>query len=345
VVILEIRKHSTIEAIGSSESFLAFQESLSRLAKVDRPVLILGERGTGKELAASRLHFLSNRWEETFIALNCATLPQSLVEAELFGYEPGAFTGAVGKRKGRFELADKGTLFLDEIGNMPREVQEKILRVIEYGMFDPVGSSSPQFVDVRIVAATNADLPTLCAEGKFMRDLLDRLCFEVLILPPLRERGNDILLLARHFAARMAMHLGRTDAPQFTRHAEEALLKYPWPGNIRECKNVIERSVYRSNSAYIDEIVFNPFTSTAYGRYNENPVENNNSTTLENSVTVDLSLPLDKAITELEQSYLRTALVKAHYNQKKAASLLSLTYHQFRRLYRKYQMDIEGHSN
>ncbi|HEX3020219.1 MAG TPA: phage shock protein operon transcriptional activator [Chitinispirillaceae bacterium] len=326
----------TNEAIGNSESFLAFQESLSRLAKVDRPVLIVGERGTGKELAAARLHFLSNRWQESFVALNCATLPQSLVEAELFGYEPGAFTGAIGKRKGRFELADKGTLFLDEIGNMPREVQEKILRVIEYGMFNPVGSSISQKVDVRIIGATNADLPVMCAEGRFMRDLLDRLSFEVLVLPPLRERGKDILLLANHFAVRMAMHLGKQDVPVFTQRAQDALLNYPWPGNIRECKNVVERSVYRSDSMYIDDIIFDPFVSGIKGQ-DKPHVENKKEIVKKMSGSIDLSVPLDKAIADIERGYLEISLTNAKYNQKKAANLLGMTYHQFRRLYRKNQ--------
>ncbi len=334
--------HSTIEAIGNSEPFLQFQEKLSRLAKIDRPILILGERGTGTELAASRLHFLSNRWEEAFIAINCATLPQSLVEAELFGHEPGAFTGAVGKRKGRFELADRGTLFLDEIGNMPREVQEKILRVIEYGMFDPVGSSISQQVDVRIVAATNANLPALCTEGKFMRDLLDRLSFEVLTLPPLRDRGDDILLLASHFATRMAMYLGRTEIPEFTQRALDALLNYRWPGNIRECKNAIERSVYRSDSSRIDEIIFDPFTTNESAHFIGSPEKSTNPLSGEIRHSIDISVPLDEAIRRIEKNYLETSLAKSHFNQKKAASLLGLTYHQFRRLYRKHQAEIKN---
>lgn len=333
---MEADRHSKGEVIGSSEAFLAFQEKLSKLARVDRPVLIIGERGCGKELAASRLHYLSKRWKEAFIALNCATFPQNLVESELFGHEPGAFTGAAGKRLGRFELADRGTLFLDEIGNMPCEVQRKILRVIEYGVFDPVGSSSSRSVDVRIIAATNADLPALCTEGKFMHDLLDRLSFEVLTLPPLRERKNDILLLANHFAAHMAMQLGRSDIPQFSSSASEALLEYPWPGNIRECKNVVERSVYRSDSSMIDHIVFNPFSSEEHISVKEPSVEDKTAVCSGRSDQVDLSVPLEKAKTDLEKRYLHASLIKAHYNQKKAASLLGLTYDQFRRLYRKY---------
>jgi psp operon transcriptional activator len=164
------------EALGQSEKFLEFQERLSRVAPVNRPVLLLGERGTGKELAAGRLHYLSERWHRPFLTLNCSALSPSLIESELFGYEKGAFTGAAQRRSGRFEAADGGTLFLDEIGNIPLEVQEKILRVVEYYTFERVGSSESIDVDVRIIAATNADLKTLVSDNRFKQDLLDRLC-------------------------------------------------------------------------------------------------------------------------------------------------------------------------
>ncbi len=326
------------EALGQSEVFLEFQEYLSRVAPINRPVLILGERGTGKELAASRLHFLSKRWQGPLVALNCSALSSSLIEAELFGYEKGAFTGAGQLRAGRFEAADQGTLFLDEIGNIPMEVQEKILRVVEYGSFERVGSSSSIEVDVRIVAATNADLPTLAQEGTFMQDLLDRLSFEVLYLPPLRERKEDILLLAGHFAALMAFELDQKDTPQFSDHAIAELESYTWPGNIRELKNVVERAVYRSDSMHISHISFDPFFSP-YAV--PNPVKTNKPTlTVEKKTsTLDdlLSMPLENAVWELKLRFLKKALKDAKFNQKKAAENLGLTYHQFRGLYRKYQ--------
>lgn len=175
---------TSYEALGQSEAFLDFQEHLARVAPIDRPVLLLGERGTGKELAATRLHFLSHRWQGPLITLNCASLTPSLVEAELFGHERGAFTGADNRRTGRFEAANNGTLFLDEIGAIPMEIQEKILRVVEYGRFERVGSSSPIEVNARIISATNVDLTARCKNGRFMPDLLDRLSFEVLFLPP-----------------------------------------------------------------------------------------------------------------------------------------------------------------
>ena len=243
------------EALGQSEAFLDFQEALSRVAPIERPVLVMGERGTGKELAAMRLHYLSRRWKGPFITLNCASLSPSLLETELFGHEKGAFTGAHQRRYGRFQSADKGTLFLDEMANIPLEAQEKILRVVEYGTFEPVGSATSVEVDVRIISATNADLLAMANGGKFMMDLLDRLSFEVLFLPPLRHRGDDIQLLANHFARRMAMELGRHDhIPKFSPEAMTALETHPWRGNVRELKNVVERAVYKSDDYCIREI-------------------------------------------------------------------------------------------
>ena len=327
----------TTEALGQSEVFLDFQERLSRVAPVDRPVLLLGERGTGKELAASRLHFLSSRWQGPLVALNCSALSPTLIESELFGYEKGAFTGAMQRRSGRFEAAHRGTLFLDEIGNIPMEVQEKILRVVEYQSFERVGSSDSVEVDVRIIAATNADLKALTNQKLFKPDLLDRLSFEVLFVPPLRERMEDILLLAHHFAARMAIELERSEIPQFSPEAVEALESYLWPGNVRELKNVVERAVYRSDSEVIKDIEFDPFRL---------PYEKNAAAPSAPAVTNEyqtpelnnlIEKPLKEAVWELKINMLENALKIAKYNQKKAARILGLTYHQFRGLYRQYQ--------
>ncbi len=331
------------EALGHSEIFLSFQERLSRVARVDRPVLVLGERGTGKELAASRLHYLSGRWQEPFVTLNCSALASSLIESELFGHEEGAFTGAVRRRSGRFEAANEGTLFLDEIGNVPVETQEKILRVVEYGSFERVGSTTPVRVDVRIIGATNMDLSKMADDGRFMRDLLDRLSFEVLFIPPLRERPEDIMLLANHFAARMAYELGWAGVPQFTDDAIATLEKYCWPGNVRELKNVVERAVYRSDDAIImeSEIIFDPFQSPfeqpMATRVPSPPTE---PTEPQPSPAIALdgyrNRPFDEVIREMELTLLRDALQRAKFNQRKAAEILCLTYHQFRGLYRKH---------
>jgi len=327
------------EALGQSEAFLTFQERLSRVAQVDRPVLIIGERGTGKELAATRLHYLSKRWKEQFVTLNCAALAPTLIESELFGHEAGAFTGAVRRRSGRFEAANEGTLFLDEIGNIPLEVQEKILRVVEYGTFERVGGSRQVQVDVRIIGATNADVASLAAEGRFKRDLLDRLSFEVLFLPPLRQRQGDILFLANHFAARMAFELDRSDVPEFSDDAIAALERYPWPGNIRELKNAVERAVYRSDSALIDEVVFDPFRfaiGTGVDKQPGHPVALTEAPEADKGTDKDFA----QAVRELEINLLKRALRQAKYNQKRAAELLGLTYHQFRGLYRKYRDEL-----
>jgi psp operon transcriptional activator len=326
------------EALGQSEPFLAFQERLSRVAPVNRPVLLIGERGTGKELAAARLHYLSNRWQAPMVALNCAALSPSLIESELFGYEKGAFTGALQRRMGRFEAADRGTLFLDEIGSIPLEVQEKILRVVEYSVFERVGGTESVDVDVRIIAATNADLKDLARQNRFKQDLLDRLSFEVLFLPPLRERTGDIVLIASHFAGRMALELEWDEIPVFSDEAVEALENYTWPGNIRELKNVVERAVYRSDAATISEIDFHPFDSP-FGKIDSSSVKKPaaDERTADTDLGEWLHRPLKDAVWQLKVTMMQAALQKAKFNQKKAARILGLTYHQFRGLYRQYQ--------
>jgi psp operon transcriptional activator len=325
------------EALGQSEAFLEFQERLSRVAPVNRPVLLLGERGTGKELAANRLHYLSRRWQGSFLTLNCSALSPSLIESELFGYEKGAFSGAIQRRVGRFEAADGGTLFLDEIGTIPMEVQEKILRVVEYNTFERVGSSQSIDVDVRIIAATNADLKALAVKNKFKVDLMDRLSFEVLVVPPLRERGEDIMLLANYFAGRMAVELEREEIPQFSPEAVRALEAHHWPGNVRELKNVVERAVYRSDLIKITEIVFDPFSSP----YQKKPPEMETDDARQGKTAVGsgdpMTRPLKEAVWDLKVQMLENALQKAKFNQKKAAQILGLTYHQFRGLYRQYR--------
>jgi psp operon transcriptional activator len=317
--------------------FLEFQERLSQVAPVNRPVLLLGERGTGKELAANRLHYLSKRWQGSFLTLNCSALSSSLIESELFGYERGAFTGAAQRRVGRFEAADGGTLFLDEIGNVPMEVQEKILRVVEYNTFERVGSSESIEVEVRIIAATNADVKALVARNLFKEDLLDRLSFEVLVVPPLRERGEDILLLANYFAGRMAVELEREAIPQFSLESVKSLETYHWPGNVRELKNVVERAVYRSHSPKISEIIFDPFSSP----YQFQPPEINSDGEILakiSNISNDLmTKPLKEAVWDLKVKMLENALHQAKFNQKQAARTLGLTYHQFRGLYRQYR--------
>ena len=325
--------------IGESDVFLDFQARLSRVAGVDRSVLIIGERGRGKELAVQRIHYLSARWQKNLVAVNCAALPSSLIESELFGYEQGAFTGAVKTRKGRFEEAEGGTLFLDEIGLIPLEVQEKILRVVEYGTYERVGSSVTHECDVRIVGATNADLPELCRQGKFKEDLLDRLSFEVLFLPPLRERGDDIILLASYFASKMAVECRWKELPVLSSSVVDSLMAYPWPGNVRELKNVIERAVYRSQGPVIEEVDFNPFRNPYMKPAETVPASEDKDEKKDSPSGVENMKLSDFALAQqqLDLVFLSRALNEAKGNQKNAAQLLGLTYDQFRGLYRKYK--------
>ena len=244
--------------IGESPVFLEVLERVSRVAQLNRPVLVVGERGTGKELIAARIHYLSPRWDRPFVKLNCAALTESLLETELFGHEAGSFTGATRRRLGRFELANEGSMFLDELAITSDRVQEKILRVIEYGELERVGGNDTILTDVRIIGATNEDLPALAGQGKFRADLLDRLAFDVITLPPLRERTEDILPLATHFAVKMSGELGLELFQGFSEPALDLLMEYDWPGNVRELKNVIERAVYTAlgNDEPISKIIF-----------------------------------------------------------------------------------------
>lgn len=249
--------------IGQSNALLEVLEHISQVAPLAKPVLIIGERGTGKELIAERLHYLSQRWDQSFIKLNCSSLSENLLESELFGHDAGAFTGASKKHEGRFERANGGTLFLDELANTSGLIQEKLLRVIEYGEFERVGGNKTVKTDVRLICAANEDLPSLAEAGEFRADLLDRLAFDVITLPPLRHRTEDIMPLAQYFAVGMARQLKLSLFEGFSQHATQQLMEYQWPGNIRELKNVVERSVYRNaeTGKAINTIVLDPFAS------------------------------------------------------------------------------------
>lgn len=233
---------ATLELIGSSREFRALLENVEMVAAVDTAVLIQGETGTGKEVIARAIHEASPRRRNRFVAVNCAAIPSTLIESELFGYERGAFTGAVTQNIGRFQAADCGTLFLDEIGDLPLELQPKLLRVLQEKQFERLGGVHTQQVNVRVVAATNQDLTLLVQEKKFRPDLYYRLNVFPIMLAPLRERPADIPLLAEHFVRKFAQQQGKTiDA--IPEEVMEALERHDWPGNIRELQNVIERGV------------------------------------------------------------------------------------------------------
>ncbi len=343
--------------IGESSNFLEVLEQISQLATINKPVLVIGERGTGKELIAARLHYLSSRWDQAFVKLNCSAINENLLETELFGHESGAFTGANKKHLGRFELADKGTLFLDELANSTHSVQEKLLRVIEYGEFERVGGNKTIKVDVRIIAATNENLPQLAKLGKFRADLLDRLAFDVVTIPPLRARLSDIMILAHHFALEMTRELSREYFAGFSSEAEQQLIRYQWPGNVRELKNVIERNIYRSAAeTTVDEIQFDPFQSPyqiksprvlADQAASEASIEKA-TTEIQSEIgdalivtqtpAVQFPMDLKQSVSDWEVQLIKQALKHSQFNQKKCAEQLGLTYHQLRGYLKKYQM-------
>lgn len=343
--------------LGQSDSFLAVLDQVSMIAPLNKPVLIIGERGTGKELIAARLHYLSERWDQQYIKMNCAALNENLLESELFGHESGAFTGASKRHEGRFERANGGTLFLDELANTSAMVQEKLLRVIEYGEFERVGGRQTIKVDTRLVCATNEDLPSLADSGEFRHDLLDRLAFDVITLPPLRHRREDILLLAEHFAINMARDLGWSLFSGFTRRAREMLLDYDWPGNIRELKNVVERSIYRhgSDQLPVHDIILDPFTSPFRPLKRtkasiKTPTSPPTASIIEDAVKLPLVLNSDNVpqwqfpvclktlSNDYETQMLQKALEFSQFNQKKTAEVLGLTYHQLRGYLKKYNL-------
>ena len=239
------------DIIGRSEKLAEVLAELRQVAPADTTVLLLGETGTGKELFARALHKASRRQGKPLIKVNCAAVPAALIESEFFGHERGAFTGATAKRDGRFTLADGGTIFLDEVGELPIELQGKLLRVLQEGEFEPVGSSRTRKVDVRVVAATNRDLSRATADGKFREDLFYRLSVFPVTLPPLRERGDDVVLLAEEFARQFAARAGRKLAP-LSPEAVVRLRSYSWPGNVRELQNVIERAVITARGGQLN---------------------------------------------------------------------------------------------
>ncbi|WP_157219766.1 phage shock protein operon transcriptional activator [Flavisphingomonas formosensis] len=340
--------------IGQSGPFLDAVERASRAAALNRPVLVIGERGTGKELIAERLHRLSTRWAGPLVTMNCAALPETLIEAELFGHEAGAFTGATKARVGRFEEADGGTLFLDELATLSSGAQERLLRAVEYGEVTRIGSSRALSVDVRIVAATNEHLPALVDQGRFRADLLDRLSFEVVTLPPLRAREGDVPVLADHFGRRMAAELEWSYWPGFSPSASAALDAHDWPGNVRELRNVVERAVYRWDDPErpIDAIEFDPFASPWRPRLAKQerpapptgdpaPISQQSPKPApapgEQEPAVDC-IDFRAAVDSFERKLLEQAMKTARFNQRAAAKAIGLSYDQLRHALRRHSL-------
>lgn len=336
--------------IGQSAAFQDAVERASLAASLDRPVLVIGERGTGKELIAERLHRLSPRWDRPYVIMNCAAMPETLIESELFGHEAGAFTGATRTRAGRFEEADGGTLFLDELATMSMGAQERLLRAVEYGEVTRVGSSRPIRVDVRIVAATNEHLPALVDNNRFRADLLDRLSFEVITLPPLRAREGDIEVLATYFGQRMAAVLGWDEWPGFGPRALAAMEGHDWPGNVRELRNVIERAIYRwaDPAKPVDALNFDPFASPWQPVVRKSAAKADGdgasavpagpapaSTAVPTGAVSDLRAAVDG----YERQILADTMARCRFNQKVAAEALGLSYDQIRHALKKHGLN------
>jgi psp operon transcriptional activator len=351
------------ELIGQSKTWLDSLERVSLAAQVERPILVIGERGTGKELVAERLHYLSPRWDKPFVKVNCGSLSDDLLDSELFGHEQGAFTGATKRRQGRFEQADTGTLFLDEIATASMEVQEKLLRVVEYGEFQRLGGEDTLTCDVRIVAATNVDLPARAADGRFRADLLDRLAFDVITLAPLRARPEDILLLAEHFGQRIAREL-EGDFPGWSKEALDAMCAHAWPGNVRELRNAAERATFRTMAAQANGGPLGPVTITPdlLDPFNSPwrppkelsetppvaaapapaPAAAIEAKTLVAPAAEAGPLDFNERVAALEKQLIESALAACNGHQRKAADHLGLSYHQMRGLLRKYGYGREG---
>jgi psp operon transcriptional activator len=328
------------QLLGEASAWLAALEHVSMVATLERPMLVIGERGTGKELIGERLHFLSRRWDQPFVKVNCAALSEDLLDSELFGHEAGAFTGATKRRVGRFEQADGGTLFLDEIATASLKVQEKLLRVVEYGEFQRLGGETVLECDVRVVAATNVHLPGQVEAGRFRADLLDRLAWDVITLPPLRARRGDASLMADFFAARLAREMG-LDFPGFSPEAVAQIDAGAWPGNVRELKNVAERAAHRSlsrdSAAPVDltpddlDPFASPFAPTARPSAQQTP-----DLAPPELPRPRLGVDFEAQVAAFEIALIETALDRHDRHQGKAADALGLSYHQFRGLLKKH---------
>jgi len=302
--------------VGRSRAFLDVVEQARQLATVRRPLLLRGERGTGKELLAHFIHAVSDRAQHPYVVINCAAFQEDLFVSAMFGHEQGAFTGAHEMRRGKLELAHRGTLFLDEVANMTRSAQQKLLRVVEYQKFERVGGSRSIEVDVRIVAATNADLEAMMEKGDFLRDLYDRLSFAVLTLPPLRRRREDIPDLVDFYVAQLHAEIADLAPKSFGAAAIRDLQAYHWPGNLRQLKNVVER-VYISDADGVIESSDLPLEVTSLdppGR------------------------TFDEKVRAYQRSLLLNALKDAFGNQREAARRLGMTYDQFRHHYKKFDL-------
>ena len=320
-----VRRYAFHNLIGKSPSMQDIYTKIEQVADSRTTVLIAGESGTGKELVAKALHYNSGRRERPFIALNCAAIPETLIESELFGHEKGSFTDATARRVGQFELANTGTLFLDEIGDLSAMTQAKLLRVLQEREFTRVGGVQSIKVDVRIVAATNQNLEELVRKGQFREDLYYRINVIALYLPPLRERGEDVPLLAKHFLAKRIEEDNRPPQ-EFSKDAVDLLSRYPWPGNVREMENIIEQA-----------FIWSKGSDTITSEHLPTILKNDTRSSSLHDDTLAGRLSLEKAVMEFEREIILDALKRTNYVQTHAANLLGIS----RRML-KYRMDTLG---
>ena len=317
------------QIVGDSQEMRDLRQLIRTVGATDARVLILGESGTGKELVAGALHGLSRRRDEHYIRINCAAIPEMLLESELFGHEKGAFTGAIKQKNGRVEEADGGTIFLDEIADMGRSLQAKLLRFLEDGTFTRVGGTEELKVNVRFIAATNRNIVQAIADGEFREDLFHRLNVVQFLLPPLRARNNDVLLLAEHFLKvfRVAMNKNLTG---FSTDAKRSLLAHHWPGNVRELRNVVERAVILETGAEITPGSLPAFSAPP--RSQSGPV------------TLFAEESLDDGLRRLEEQLINTALEHSNFSLTRASAQLKLTRHSLRYRMQRLNMKLPNES-
>jgi len=323
-----IKEFSGLQMIGRSLAFMRILDTIKSVAPYDTAVLIQGETGTGKELVARSIHYNSARKNEPLITVNCAAIPETLVESELFGHEKGAFTGATQQKKGKFELADGGTIFLDEIGDMPMQAQAKILRVLQEKEITRVGGVKAIHTDVRLIAATNRSLPDLIKEGKFREDLYYRLNVVDILVPPLRERVEDIPLLVEYFLNRHNQRYHQQK--QFSPEAMQRIFAYSWPGNIREIENAVERAFVLSKGNIIKSDHLPPEITASLSLHPES--SGNADQTTAPTIAIPLEgFDLDTHLHNLEKAYYEEAIKKKDGNREAAARLLNIKPHTFRK--------------
>jgi len=319
------KEESQIEIIGNSEKIVQLKKQIEKVAKTNAWVMILGENGTGKELVAKSIHYQSSRKDYPFVDINCAAIPDELFEAEFFGYEKGAFTNAFTRKIGKLELADKGTLFLDEVADMSLPAQAKLLRVLEEKEFSRLGSNTKIKVDLRVISATNKDIQKEVEKGTFRQDLAFRLSVIPLTVPPLRERGEDIILLADYFIKKFSIE-NKVEPPILTDEVKRTFLNYSWPGNVRELKNLMERIVIFNNGDYV---------------YNKDlPPNMFGKTTANEEKGIPITIrPLKDAKEELEREMIKKALEVYNKNLKEVAKALDIDLSSLYRKIKQYQLE------